>query len=276
MLVALVAAGAGACLTHAWTKPDAMSLVLSRWRWSFSEAFARLLPTLMAMTFVYWLGVLPYIRSRTRRSALLLTMFAGACLSAGVYAVLVMLVFLGDPGEVVQAWGDFMRRLRWDPALIYELAWVRILGISCVVAFVFVIAAALIPRRPGADREGSDSGSGWHALVGLLVISLLSLPLWVLVGRDLQRGHDRARCIMHIRNVQQAIRSYQNMNGFAPAEAHPVTKDTIIGPDNFLELEPVCPSGGSYQWVERRFPHVGELMVQCSCPDHRPLNHRDW
>ena len=81
---------------------------------------------------------------------------------------------------------------------------------------------------------------------------------------------------MNIRNVQQGMRSYMGMNGHSPGDRLPFTKETIVGPGNFVEIEPVCPAGGTYSWIENRHPAVGELMIQCSCPAHQPIAHQDW
>ena len=86
---------------------------------------------------------------------------------------------------------------------------------------------------------------------------------------------NRAACIMNIRNVQQAMRSFQNMNGFGPGEDG-YQKTALFGPKSFLESPPTCPSGGTYSWVEGKFPLVGELALRCSHTGHVPERHEDW
>ena len=141
----------------------------------------------------------------------------------------------------------------------------------------FVVAAAFLSSgRVQAELHPAESQGGRRALLGLLLMMTLSVPLWSSMGRDWRRGSDRAGCIMNIRNVQQAMRSYMGMNGHSPGDRLPFTKETIVGPDNFIEEEPVCPAGGTYFWHENRHPFVGELMLKCSCPGHRPVNHQDW
>ena len=80
---------------------------------------------------------------------------------------------------------------------------------------------------------------------------------------------------MNIRNAQQAMRSYQNMNGLTPGGAG-FWKKEVGGPNLFLEFEPECPSGGNYVWAEGKFPAVGELVLRCSHDRHVPARHEDW
>ena len=86
----------------------------------------------------------------------------------------------------------------------------------------------------------------------------------------------RSACIMNIRNVQQAVRSFQNMNGRELGS--PIPWKQIIGPDKFLERWPKCHGGGIYT-LSRRIPKVGELACRCSHQEERnhvPTNHKDW
>ncbi len=82
-LAPLIAAVVGATLVHFLMEPgNPQSLPM--WEWSFAPTFARLFPTLLGMSFVYRMAILPYIGSRTRRSAVILTIFAGPALAVGV------------------------------------------------------------------------------------------------------------------------------------------------------------------------------------------------
>ena len=48
----------------------------------------------------------------------------------------------------------------------------------------------------------------------VVILVLLSLISILFVGaRAWKKGSDRAGCIMNIRNVQQGVRSFQNING---------------------------------------------------------------
>jgi hypothetical protein len=104
-------------------------------------------------------------------------------------------------------------------------------------------------------------------IVGLL-ITALGVLWWI-------AGSNKAACRMNVRNVQQAVRSYQGMNN--KTTGSPLDKSEIVGPGKFLETEPVCPSCGPYRWSPV-VPGMGHLMIECEHPDHpRPAAETaDW
>jgi hypothetical protein len=84
---------------------------------------------------------------------------------------------------------------------------------------------------------------------------------------------------MNIRNVQQGMRSFQNMNGHSPGDTFVGAQAEIIGPDKFVETPPVCPGGGAYAIGGDNLPAVGTLYMTCSLApslDHEPVAHLDW
>ena len=92
-----------------------------------------------------------------------------------------------------------------------------------------------------------------------------------------KRDSDRDACILNIRQVQQAMRSYMGMNAHNPETDVPgFSKDTIIGEGKPIASVPVCPAGGTYTWIEGRQPAIGVLSLRCSCPDHVPPSYSDW
>ncbi|HEY1121562.1 MAG TPA: hypothetical protein VGE67_08170, partial [Haloferula sp.] len=91
-------------------------------------------------------------------------------------------------------------------------------------------------------------------------------------ARAWKKGSDRAACIMNTRNIQQAVRAYQNMNDLKAGT--PLPLDKIIGPGAFVGAPPVC-LGGSYTFATT-IPEVGTLACTCSNPDHKVANHEDW
>ena len=106
-----------------------------------------------------------------------------------------------------------------------------------------------------------------------VILVLLSLISILFVGaRAWKKGSDRAANVMIVRNVQQAVRSYQNMNDLKPGV--PLPWDKIVGPDAFLETRPTC-SEGTYTFATT-IPTVGKLACTCSNPDHAVSNHEDW
>ena len=116
-----------------------------------------------------------------------------------------------------------------------------------------------VDMNPGIALAGATAGGAMLAA---------SVP-W-------KKGSDRAGCIMNIRNVQQAVRSYQNMNGHSIGETLPLNQ--VIGPGMFVEQMPVCPAGGTYTFT-KMIPQVGELACRCSHEHdkaHVPADHQDW
>lgn len=95
-------------------------------------------------------------------------------------------------------------------------------------------------------------------------------------ARAWKRGSDRAGCIMNQRNVQQAVRSYQNMNGLKIGD--PLPHEEVFGPGKWIEHVPVCPDGGTYTFT-KVIPKIGELGCRCSHAEsdqHVPTHYKDW
>jgi type II secretory pathway pseudopilin PulG len=81
----------------------------------------------------------------------------------------------------------------------------------------------------------------------VVILVLLSLISILFIGaRAWKRGSDRAGAILTIRNVQQAVRSFANMNGIDPntltvagdLPGGDPLKDQIVGPGKFIENDP--------------------------------------
>ena len=116
----------------------------------------------------------------------------------------------------------------------------------------------------------------------VVILVLLSLISILFIGaRAWKKGSDRAGCIMNIRNVQQGVRSYANMNGFSPGDTVTGWKANVIGTGLFVEKTPACPGGGTYTYAsDTVIPAVGTLAMTCSlsaAPDnHVPGAYTDW
>ncbi len=117
-------------------------------------------------------------------------------------------------------------------------------------------------------------------LLELTVVILVLLALIAVLfigGRAWKRGSDRAGCIMNIRNVQQALRSHQNLSGVPDGATINITSD-LVGADNFLRTEPTCPSDGTYTFASV-VPDLGTLAMTCSLAgsdDHEPDFYSGW
>ena len=119
----------------------------------------------------------------------------------------------------------------------------------------------------------------------VVILVLLSLISILFIGaRAWKRGSDRAGCILNIRNYQQAIRSYGNMNGLNPGDTIPASgtrNGVVIGAGRFMENAPICPGGGTYSGGDgTTVPTVGSVALTCSLsasPDnHAPTGTGDW
>lgn len=113
----------------------------------------------------------------------------------------------------------------------------------------------------------------------VVILVLLSLISILFIGaRAWKKGSDNAGCIMNIRNVQQAVRSYQNMN--AAAEGATLGSTDIIGSGNFVEVTPTCPDpSGGYSFLST-IPTVGTLYMTCdlggTAGTHQPKTSAGW
>ncbi len=128
----------------------------------------------------------------------------------------------------------------------------------------------------------------------IVIAVLLSLVSILFVGaRAWKRASDRACCVLTIRNVQVATRSYQNLYGYnygGRPYAENGTQDIarLLFSKGYIEQKlfdqargvAKCPSGGSYTClVPDIFPQPGQLYMACSLSgsaDHTPSSHADW
>lgn len=112
----------------------------------------------------------------------------------------------------------------------------------------------------------------------IVIVVVLSLIAILFIGANgWKKGADRSSCILNIRNVQSAVRAYQNT--CAVQEGATLNLSTeIIGPDNFLATNPECPGGGVYEHINH-MPFPGELALKCdlaSSQVHVPSDCGDW
>jgi type II secretory pathway pseudopilin PulG len=112
-------------------------------------------------------------------------------------------------------------------------------------------------------------------LVIAVLLGLISV-LFVGVGAY-KEGSDRAKCILNITNTQKAVRSFQNMYEHDIGDA--LVIGTITGAGNMLEVEPECPSTGTYTFLEE-FPAIGTTYLSCDYNEgnsvHVPASTSGW
>ena len=129
------------------------------------------------------------------------------------------------------------------------------------------------------------------SVVILVLLTLVSVLF--MAAQSWKRGSDRAACIITLRNVQVAVRSYQNLYGYNQG-GHPYaeygTQDIArhLMEKGYIEQDlyktaigqKTCSGGGTYQRQSPDvFPLSGVLYAQCSLAagaNHVPTNASDW
>jgi type II secretory pathway pseudopilin PulG len=115
--------------------------------------------------------------------------------------------------------------------------------------------------------------------MSVVIAVLLALTTVLMIGAHAwKNSSDRAGCILHIRSIQLAVRSYQNMYGYNAGGmpyAENGTQDIAVHLHNkgyisaaqysaVLGSEP-CAGGGTYERDRPDvFPPVGTLYIGCS------------
>jgi type II secretory pathway pseudopilin PulG len=123
----------------------------------------------------------------------------------------------------------------------------------------------------------------------VVILVLLSLISILFIGaRAWKKGSDRAASILQIRNVQQAVRSYANMNGVNPGATVTGLDGELFGDGKFIENDPTAgthPAGGTYAFTIAAptvVPDIGVLyMVTTGGTEPATFNpkagtHDDW
>jgi prepilin-type N-terminal cleavage/methylation domain-containing protein len=111
----------------------------------------------------------------------------------------------------------------------------------------------------------------------VVILVLLSLISILFIGaRAWKKGSDRAASILQIRNVQQAVRSYSNMNGKNAGDTVPTLQAEIFGAGKFIENDPTLgthPAGAAVSYVIAAptvIPVVGTLYMNADDAEYAP------
>ena len=114
----------------------------------------------------------------------------------------------------------------------------------------------------------------------IVILILLSLIGILAIGaRTWKKGSDRALCIMNLQAVQKGVRSFSNLNGYAPGNTVAGLEGQIIGQGRFVEHPPRCPADGTYASGGDVIPMEGSLYYSCSLAtsgEHEPSRFDDW
>lgn len=108
--------------------------------------------------------------------------------------------------------------------------------------------------------EDSSKGNRLKRNVEWTLFIVIASALMVTAFFAWKRGSDRAACTLNLRNAQNMVRAYANLNNLNIGD--PIDWKKIFGPD-FLEKEPVCPAGGTYTFA-KNIPQIGDRPCTCS------------
>ena len=152
-------------------------------------------------------------------------------------------------------------------------------GVTCIAPAAIVcghIALSQIKASAGrlSGRGLAIAGTilGYASLVSYLSV----IPILFVGARAWKKGSDRAACILTQRNIQQAARSYQNMNNLQPGA--PLDMKAVLAGLQMETLTMTCPAGGTFT-ISQTIPPVGTLVATCSHAvdmGHAPTSHSDW
>lgn len=148
-------------------------------------------------------------------------------------------------------------------------------------------------KIPPSPRGSRKRGITLLELTIIIVVIMSLLTILFFGATAWKRGNDRAGCVLVLRNVQMATRSYQNLygynyggrpfadNGTQDIALHLYQKGYIEKKlyDQARGSEP-CPGGGTYSTtLPDVFPLAGELFISCSlatAEEHKLDKQLDW
>ncbi|MGJ8633410.1 MAG: hypothetical protein ACSHX7_05775 [Luteolibacter sp.] len=148
-------------------------------------------------------------------------------------------------------------------------------------------------KSPSPPRALSKRGISLLELTVVILVLLSLVSILFLGTKAWRKGSDRATCIMKIRNMQVATRSYQNIYGYTPG-GNPYASDGTqniakhllskgyISQEYFDNSQgtSTCPGGGTYNTpFPDFFPVAGTLYMVCSLAstsEHEPSSSTDW
>jgi len=88
------------------------------------------------------------------------------------------------------------------------------------------------------NMKATKSGMTLLELTVVILVLLSLISILFIGARAWKKGSDRAASILVIRNVQQAVRSYSNMNGKNAGETVTGLKAEVFGAGKFIENDP--------------------------------------
>ena len=101
--------------------------------------------------------------------------------------------------------------------------------------------------------------------ITVVILVLLTLISVLFIGANIyKKGADRAACVLNIRNVHQAVRANQNLQGINTGTALDMAGSiySAEGAERYL-TQPTCPSAGGAYAPETNYPVIGTAAVTC-------------
>ena len=95
-------------------------------------------------------------------------------------------------------------------------------------------------KLTNTHRASSKSGMTLLELTVVILVLLSLISILFIGARAWKKGSDRSASILTIRNVQQAVRSYANMNGKSEGVAGEVALTDIFGAGKFMQNNPAA------------------------------------
>lgn len=124
------------------------------------------------------------------------------------------------------------------------------------------------------NMKASKSGMTLLELTVVILVLLSLISILFIGARAWKKGSDRAASILQIRNVQQAVRSYSNMNGKNPTDTVATLDAEIFGKGKFIETKPVNhPAGSAVKWsipAPTVIPAIGTLYMTADDVEYAP------
>jgi prepilin-type N-terminal cleavage/methylation domain-containing protein len=128
------------------------------------------------------------------------------------------------------------------------------------------------------NTKATKSGMTLLELTVVILVLLSLISILFIGARAWKKGSDRAASILQIRNAQQAVRSYANMNGKNPGEPDANVVTEVFGPGKFIETNPVGsahPAGSSVSYIygpagTTNIPILGHLFIEADDAQYMP------
>ena len=136
---------------------------------------------------------------------------------------------------------------------------------------------SLVAMKPSNPTKLRSLGMTLLELTIVILVLMGMISVLFIGAKSYLKAADRTQCILNIRNVQVAVRSYQNM--FLLDTGDDIQTDDLINEQSgFISALPSCPAQGDYTLVVE-IPALGELALDCSIDadlPHQPNEHNTW